>query len=353
MIKENGNLTLTEEQMKTILTNVFNDYQEYVKENNLPDITKFNEYFIKYLESDTAKEIINNKVSEIIKEQDLENQISKIMEEYMKTVMTSMSSTLEQEMKESISKLSSSIANAININTQAFVDSIQMKMNPEELSELFASMMTKEENTYENNLKKLGYADLEEPSEISIYPKDFENKENILKLLDDYNARMEADGQKDKVISYTDLVGTLMSSVTIIVDVVSYVLVAFVAISLIVSSIMIGVITYISVLERNKEIGILRAIGASKHNVAQVFNAETFIVGLFAGLIGIGVTLLLLIPINQIIHSIAGQDNINAILPPMAGVILIVLSVILTLIGGLIPSKKAAKADPVTALRSE
>lgn len=164
---------------------------------------------------------------------------------------------------------------------------------------------------------------------------------------------MREENQEDKVISYTDMVGTLMSSVTTIVDVISYVLVAFVAISLIVSSIMIGVITYISVLERKKEIGILRAIGASKHNVAQVFNAETFMIGLLAGIIGIGVTLVLLIPINQIIRSIAGQYNIRASLPMLSGIILIILSTILTLIGGIIPSRKAAKEDPVTALRSE
>lgn len=149
------------------------------------------------------------------------------------------------------------------------------------------------------------------------------------------------------------MVGTLMSSVTEIVDTISYVLVAFVAISLVVSSIMIGVITYISVLERRKEIGILRAIGASKHNISQVFNAETFIIGLCAGVIGIGLTLLLLIPGNALIHSLAGTTDINASLPAVSGAILIGLSVVLTLIGGLIPSRKAAKSDPVAALRSE
>lgn len=160
-------------------------------------------------------------------------------------------------------------------------------------------------------------------------------------------------GEDSKVISYTDLVGTLMSSVTQIVDTISYVLVAFVAISLVVSSIMIGVITYISVLERKKEIGILRAIGASKHNISQVFNAETFIIGLCAGLIGIGLTLLLLIPGNALIHSLAGTTDINASLPVVSAIILIALSVVLTLLGGLIPSRKAAKSDPVTALRAE
>ena len=157
----------------------------------------------------------------------------------------------------------------------------------------------------------------------------------------------------EKIITYTDFVGTLMSSVTDIVNVISYVLVAFVAISLVVSSIMIGVITYISVLERKKEIGILRAVGASRHNISQVFNAETIIIGLGAGLMGIGITVLLLIPGNHIIHSIAGQTNINAILPVPAGCILVLLSMVLTLIGGILPSRKAAKEDPVSALRNE
>ena len=158
---------------------------------------------------------------------------------------------------------------------------------------------------------------------------------------------------ESKVITYTDFVGTLMSSVTDIINVIGYVLIAFVAISLIVSSIMIGVITYISVLERKKEIGILRAIGASKQNISQVFNAETFIIGFTAGAMGILITLLLLIPGNAFIHALAGNSDINAYLPPVAGLILVLLSVILTLLGGLLPSKKAAKEDPVAALRND
>ena len=187
---------------------------------------------------------------------------------------------------------------------------------------------------------------------ISIYPKNFESKQKVIDVLDGYNAKMEK-VDEDKVISYTDYVGTLMSSVTDIINVISYVLIAFVAISLVVSSIMIGVITYISVLERKKEIGILRAIGASKKNISQVFNAETFIIGLLAGLLGIIITLLLLIPGNMLIHHLAGNVEVSAALPLAGGIILIVLSVILTLIGGLIPSKKAAQEDPVTALRTE
>ena len=172
-------------------------------------------------------------------------------------------------------------------------------------------------------------------------------------MLNEYNARMEEQGEEDKVISFTDMAGTLMSSVTTIVDTISYVLIAFVAISLVVSSIMIGVITYISVLERRKEIGILRAMGASKHNVAQVFNAETIIIGALAGIIGVGITLLLLIPTNSIISAISNGANVRAALPPVAGIALIIISIVLTLIGGIIPSRKAAKEDPVLALRSE
>ena len=164
---------------------------------------------------------------------------------------------------------------------------------------------------------------------------------------------MEKEGKDEQVITYTDMVGLLMSSVTDIVDTISYVLIAFVAISLVVSSIMIGVITYISVLERRKEIGILRAIGASKRNISQVFNAETEIIGFCAGVLGIVVTLLLLIPLNALIHHLADSSQINAVLPVIPAIVLILLSVCLTWIGGLIPSKKAAKSDPVAALRSE
>ena len=175
----------------------------------------------------------------------------------------------------------------------------------------------------------------------------------MIGILDNYNKTMEDEGKDEQVITYTDVVGSLMSSVTDIIDTISYVLIAFVAISLVVSSIMIGVITYISVLERKKEIGILRAIGASKQNISQVFNAETFIIGLCAGLIGILITLLLLIPGNALIHYVAGTNDVNAYLPVVPAVVLILLSVVLTLIGGIIPSRKAAKSDPVTALRTE
>ena len=227
-----------------------------------------------------------------------------------------------------------------------------MNMDAAELRDLMTALMSKQTNTYSGNLRKLGYATDENPSSITIYPKDFAGKGRVKEILADYNARMERE-DPDKVITYTDIVDTLMSSVTDIVDAISAALIAFVAISLVVSSVMIGVITYISVLERRKEIGILRAIGASKRNISEVFNAETFIIGAMAGLMGVGITYLLLIPANRIIASVAGEVNIRAFLQPTAAAILVALSIVLTLLGGLIPSRKAARQDPVTALRSE
>ena len=203
--------------------------------------------------------------------------------------------------------------------------------------------------TYDDNMTTLGVVSLDAPASINIYTDSFENKEAISDCIEDYNSTVN---EEDK-ISYTDYIGLLLSSVTTIINVISYVLIAFVAVSLIVSSIMIGIITFISVMERTKEIGILRAIGASKQNISQVFNAETFIIGLCSGLLGVGISLLLLIPINAIIHSVLGSDTVNASLPISGAIILIILSMILTIIGGFLPSKKAAKKDPVTALRTE
>ena len=222
-------------------------------------------------------------------------------------------------------------------------------MNAEDLSKLMEAYAENSEASYENNLEKLGVIDLNSPSAINIYPKDFDSKEAISNSITEYNNNQENENDK---INYTDTIGIMMSSVSTIVDTISYVLIAFVAISLIVSSIMIGIITYISVLERTKEIGILRAIGASKRDISRVFNAETFITGLVSGLIGIGVTVLLTIPINSIIMSVTGV-NVKAFLPWQAGIILVLISMFLTIIAGLIPSKMASKRDPVRALRTE
>ena len=349
-IQENGEIKITNEQLQAIFNKVIEDY---LKENQLPDINDLNNYFKQYLNSPQATQIMTSSINQIIEKNNLDQQISSLISEYSKNAITSLSSTMQKELTQSMTKLSQSMSEAMSFDASQFASAIQMKMSEQELSELMLSLMSKETATYENNLRKLGYANVDEPATINIYPKDFESKENVLTILDQYNLDMENNNQEEKVITYTDMVGALMSSVTDIVNVISYVLVAFVAISLIVSSIMIGVITYISVLERKKEIGILRAIGASKRNISNVFNAETFIIGLFSGLLGIGITLILLIPINHVVHSISNSNQINATLPIVAGIVLIALSTILTLIGGIIPSKKAAKEDPVSALRSE
>ncbi len=353
IIQETGSLSFTQEQLQEIMTEVLKGYNKYVDDNKLVTVDDLNKYLVEFLDSEDAKEIIATNITEMVKSQDLDTQISNIMENYMQTAISSLSVGLQNEMQSSISNLANSISNAISIDENAFIGAFKMKMDENELSELMNSLMSKESVTYEGNLKMLNYANLEEPSAINIYPKDFEGNKEISNILNEYNERMKAEGDEDKVISYTDMVGTLMSSVTTIVDTISYVLIAFVAISLVVSSIMIGVITYISVLERKKEIGILRAMGASKHNVAQVFNAETIIVGALAGLIGVGITLLLIIPINKIISVLSNGANVKAVLPVVAGIILVIISILLTLIGGIIPSRKAAKEDPVLALRSE
>ena len=226
------------------------------------------------------------------------------------------------------------------------------QMSPEQIADMMETYRENMEATYEDNLKTLGAVNLEEPSSILIYPKSFDDKERIANAIEEYNQKQTEEGKEENVITYTDIVGTMMTSVTNIIDAVSYALIGFVSISLIVSSIMIGIITYISVLERTKEIGILRAIGASKKDISKVFNAETFIVGLIAGILGIGITILLTIPINSLIYNLSGIA-IKATLKPVAGVILVLISMFLTIIAGLIPAKMASKKDPVEALRTE
>ena len=249
--------------------------------------------------------------------------------------------------------LTSSFANAFHVDESAIVGAFKLNFTEEELSRVVTAMFTKKESTLSTNLALLGYQPLDDPKEMAFYFNSFDSKTRFMEFLDNYNELMKSYGQDDKVIDYTDTTGILMSSVKTIVDAVSYVLIAFVSISLVVSSIMIGIITYISVYERTKEIGILRAIGASKHNISSIFNAETFIVGLLSGLFGIGITYLFIPIINLVLHHFIGDIPLNATLVPVSALILIGLSVVLTLIGGLIPAKAASKKDPVEALRSE
>lgn len=371
-----GDVAITEDQLKKLASELAAGYQSYAAANGLPDPSRMGEYFLDYLGTDDAKQKLAAGIAAMVDMESLESQISASIQSYMGQVMSSLSGEMvqsletqitsamtqvmnqisagmESAMEQAVTRLGTNMENAMSIDSDAFADAFTMNMSGDELAELMMSMNSTENATYENNLRTLGYVDFDVPSGIDIYPIDFESKEQVVRILDDYNSRMEAEGKDEQVITYTDMVGTLMSSVTDIIDIISYVLIAFVAISLVVSSIMIGVITYISVLERKKEIGILRAIGASKGNISQVFNAETFIIGLCAGLIGIGLSLLLLIPGNALIHYLAGTNDVSAVLPAGPAVVLILLSVVLTLIGGIIPSRKAAKSDPVAALRTE
>ena len=251
------------------------------------------------------------------------------------------------------SYLTNSFSSAFKVDKDAIIGAFKLNFTEEELSRVVRAMFTKKKSSLSNNLSILGYQDIDDPMELAIYFTSFDGKTHFMEFLDNYNDLMRSYSQEDKVIDYTDTTGILMSSVKTIVDAVSYVLIAFVSISLVVSSIMIGIITYISVYERTKEIGILRAIGASKHNISNIFNAETFIVGLLAGLFGIGISYILIPIINLVLHHFTGDIPLNATLVPISALILIILSVILTLIGGIIPARAAAKKDPVEALRSE
>ncbi len=298
---------------------------------------------------------VSQQMSKMISQQlvpQIQKQVQATMTTYMTQVADVLATQTQAAVEDAMSGMMENMGDAFSVDEDAFANAFNFNMDQEELTELFMSMMRVEESSYDNNLRKLGYANFAKPSAIDIYPKDFESKEEVIAILDGYNDQMAAEGQEDKEITYTDLVGTLMSSVTTIVNMISYVLIAFVAISLIVSSIMIGVITYISVLERKKEIGILRSIGASKGDVSRVFNAETIIEGLVAGLLGVGLTALACIPANAIVYAVNGVPNV-AQLPWQAGVILVLISVFLTTIAGLMPASSASRKDPVEALRSE
>lgn len=356
-------INITAENIEAMAKAIQDDFVTYCILNDLsPEMSEegYNVHFITYINSQEGQNFIREQVSALLVNSGLTqdainqvmNNIKKAIGDNQSAIMRKIADEISSQINSAMTNTINSLPNAIKFNTDVFMSGIKFNMTEEELSELLVAMMSTARTSYDNNLRTLGYTDITSPSSISIYPLDFETKTEVINILDTYNEHMEA-LDEDKVISYTDYVGTLMTSVTDIVNVISYVLIAFVAISLIVSSIMIGVITYISVLERKKEIGILRAIGASKHNISTVFNAETFMIGLLSGLMGIGISLLLLIPINAVVHNIANTTTVNAKLPIVGAVLLVLLSVLLTVIGGLIPSSKASKEDPVKALRSE
>ncbi len=354
------NLDFKDEDIKIFSDAINQDFNDYCLANNLNDPERYEEYFKAYIALPEKQEFIAQNLQELLVKSGLDEEylkglndrLNQVISNKQSEIMNSLATAISEQMKGGLEKIMADIPSAFSFDSSVFQKAISFNMDQEELSELLTSLMVNASSSYEGNLRNLGYADITKPSTISIYPKDFESKQEVVGILDAYNKRM-AQEDEDKVISYTDYVGALMSSVTDIIDVISYVLIAFVAISLIVSSIMIGVITYISVLERKKEIGILRAIGASKRNVGTVFNAETFIVGLLSGVMGIIISLVLLIPINEVIHSLAGSVDVSAKLPFVGAVALIILSTLLTIIGGLLPASKASKEDPVKALRTE
>ena len=282
--------------------------------------------------------------------------IGQVMQEAMTNAMTSMmtqlSTTIGNQIGATMEQFATNMSSAFSMDPQAFADAFHSNLDEKSLAALMATMFSTNVPTLETNLRNLGWADIASPSNISIYPKSFADKDKVKAALDAYNADNKAAGATDKVITYSDVMGALMSSVTKIVDIISWLLIAFVSISLVVSSIMIAIITYISVLERRKEIGILRSIGASKGDVSRVFNAETVIEGLLAGVMGVGVTYGLCAIANAIAHSSFNVENI-AQLSPVTALVLIGVSVGLTVIAGIIPASRASRQDPVEALRSE
>ena len=374
----NMDLSVSEDKMQELAQKVLVGYKDYVIGNGILNLNKIS--FSQYLKSDAFKTLMNDAMGELFDQDALQAQFSEAMQTAMSTLMESYSSqisetlqaqlgsamqtamtelmtqmgqNIQNQMQQSFSQLGSQMESALKIDAAAFQKAIQFNMSEDDLTDLMKSAMLSSTATYDSNLQTLGYADLDAPSQIKIYPQDFDHKASVVAKLDAYNDNMRSQGADDKVIQYTDVVGTLMTSVTEIINMISNMLVAFVSISLVVSSIMIGVITYISVLERRKEIGILRAIGASKRNISEVFNAETFIIGLCSGVMGVVLSEILLIPGNMLIQKISNGTNVVARLPLNAALVLIVLATVLTILGGFIPAKGASRSDPVKALRSE
>ena len=343
-LKDKTYINLTKDDIKNIAYEMFRTYFDEIRKNENFDSTTNLIKVDDLIDVDTVENaILTNNASSIY------GQAYNSAKELINMLAAKGVASAVQESTTPLIKIFEGMDKAITFDTQAFSSAFNFDMDEDELSRLMSSMLTSSSASYKNNLINLGYQDKEEPTSISFYFNDFESKDNFLNLIDTYNKSVN----EEKEISYTDMTGLLMSSVSTIINAVTYVLIAFVSISLIVSSIMIAVITLISVMERTKEIGILRAIGASKNNVSSIFNAETFIIGLLSGFIGVGISSLLTIPINNLIHKLTGVYDINAVLNIKPALLLVLISVLLTMLAGFIPSKKATKQDPVIALRSE
>lgn len=355
-----GQVQVPTEQLTALVDELLKDFIAEEVKNGVNDPNQWATDFVAYVQRPEVQKKITDAVGNTgISDQlatALQSSIQGTLTDYVTQTMgvlqTQIAGQLQSQMTSAFANLPSQLQNAMSIDEQAFMQAFQFNMSEEEMYELMSTMMSREQGTQEKNLSKLGYADPTKPSQINIYSKDFNSKDEIDSFLQNYNDQMKANGEEDKAVSYTDIIKTMMSSVTRIVDMISNALIAFVSISLIVSSIMIGVITYISVLERKKEIGILRAIGASKRDIRRVFNAETLIIGFVAGLLGVGVTYILSFFANIIVEQRMGVENITH-LPITAALVLIGISMFLAFISGLLPSASAAKKDPVEALRSE
>ena len=379
-------LELTPEQMQqvgTLANQLFegflqSDQFRALSPEDLKDASKLAAAFSAYLENDVVAqqclaqlkalggdalvERLQQAMTDYVQNQ-LAPYLQQAMDQVMKAISEQVATTVSTQLKagaaglmdQMVTQMSSSFANlasAMRVDASAFARAIHFNMDAEDLSSLMMSYAKASKLTYDNNLTTLGYADEADPISVKIFPRDFEAKERVLDHIDAYNKQVKAAGHDEQAISYTDYMGIIMGSVTDIVNTISLVLIAFVSISLVVSSIMIGIITYISVLERKKEIGILRAIGASKRNVANVFNAETFIEGLIAGVFAIAVVVLVSFPVNAWALAAKQVPNLMS-LPVQDALALIAISVLLTVVAGLLPARSASKKDPVEALRSE
>ena len=379
-------LELTPEQMQqvgTLANQLFegflqSDQFKALTPDDLKDASKLAAAFSTYLESDTAAqqilaqlkalggdalaERLQQAMTDYVQKQ-LAPYLQQAMDQVMKTISEQIATTVSSQLKagaaglmdQMATQMSSSfasLASAMHVDASAFANAVHFNMDAEDLSSLMMSYAKASKLTYDNNLTTLGYADEADPISVKIFPRDFEAKQRVLDHIDAYNKQVKAAGHDEQAISYTDYMGIIMGSVTDIVNTISLVLIAFVSISLVVSSIMIGIITYISVLERKKEIGILRAIGASKRNVANVFNAETFIEGLIAGVFAIVVVVLVSFPVNAWALAAKQVPNLMS-LPVQDALVLIAISVLLTVVAGLLPARSASRKDPVEALSSE
>lgn len=363
-------LSLTRDDIRSLLEQLVSGYSSYAEANALPDPALFSQSFQEYLQSSRGREDLSQLMSSVIDTGRLQQNLGSLVSGGLQQVTEALTGQIQDMLKAGLQNAAGQIQDALQQqlgqamsgmgdNFTALTDPdalrkmIKMNLAPDQIRSLLSGMLTGNGTSYEGNLTKFGYASMEDPSEIDIYPKNFQAKNKIKDRIASYNDDVKKAGQEEKAISYTDMISAMMSSVTNIVDTVGVVMIAFISISLVVSSIMIGVITYISVLERRKEIGILRAMGASKRNVANVFNAETFLTGLLSGSIGVLTALLLTIPVNRILPRFINGEDVRIFLAPKSAVMMILLSIGLTLLAGLIPSTQASRNDPVKSLRSE